>query len=112
MFNMNSSKASDEEVAGQDKQSAAVVKRLRTPKRARRAPGRVGLINDCLVCGAGLLSIGLGRPKEYCEGCLGEVNRLRWAAYYEKNRRALLDKLKAKRRAKKGGDSESGQAAE
>jgi hypothetical protein len=44
-----------------------------------------------------VVSIGRGRPKEYCEGCRAEVYRLRQAAYYQQNRTRLLKVLNEKR---------------
>ena len=95
---MNSSSSdAPQEVAGAVEQTATKVRRKPTPLRAVRLPGLVGLARQCRGCGAEVTSDGVGRPKEYCEGCRVEVYRLRQAAYYAKNRERLLHALNEKR---------------
>ena len=89
MFNMSSN------TAVQHTESKA--KRLRSPLRAVRRPGILGLTAKCRGCEVDVVSIGRGRPKEYCEGCRAEVYRLRQAAYYQQNRTRLLKVLNEKR---------------
>lgn len=113
---MNSStKDTPQEVAGAVEQTEAKAKRVRTPLRAARRPGLLGLARQCRGCGVEVTSDGVGRPKEYCEGCRAEVYRLRQAAYYQQNRTRLLKTLNEKRfaeRMARGETSGTGTAVE
>ena len=86
-----------QETAGAVEHTETKAKRVRSPLRAVRKPGILGLARQCRGCDVEVTSDGVGRPKEYCEGCRAEVYRLRQAAYYQQNRTTLLHKLKQKR---------------
>jgi len=99
---MNSStKDTPQEVAGAVEQTGTKAKRVRSPLRAARRPGLLGLARQCRGCGVEVTSDGVGRPKEYCEGCRAEVYRLRQADYYQQNRARLLRALNEKRYAER-----------
>ena len=85
----------------------------RPAKLARRITA--GLVRECTVCGCSIVSTGRGRPREYCNPCLGLVSEQHRLDYYYKNRTALLQKLKAKRDAERmarGETSGTGTAVE
>ena len=113
---MNSStKDAPQEVAGAVKQSATKAAHPRVPRHARWLRGKAGLARECRGCGVTVVSIGKGRPQEYCKECRAEVYRLRQAAYYQKNRTRLLKTLNEKRYAERmarGETSGTGAAVE
>ena len=78
----------------------------RPAKLARRITA--GLVRECTVCGCSIVSTGRGRPREYCNPCLGLVSEQHRLDYYYKNRTALLAKLKAKREAERMARGETG----
>jgi len=90
-----------QETAGAVEHTETKAKRVRSPLRAVRKPGILGLARQCRGCDVEVTSDGVGRPKEYCEGCRAEVYRLRQAAYYQQNRTRLLKVLNEKRFAER-----------
>ena len=100
---MNSStKDTPQEVAGAVEQTGTKAKRVRSPLRAARRPGLLGLARQCRCgCGVEVTSDGVGRPKEYTDECRREVYRKRQAAYYQQNRTRLLKTLNEKRYAER-----------
>jgi hypothetical protein len=102
MFNMSSNtQHTPQETAGAVEHTETKAKRVRSPMRAVRKPGILGLARQCRGCDVEVTSDGVGRPKEYCDGCRAEVYRLRQAAYYQQNRTRLLKVLNEKRFAER-----------
>lgn len=96
---MNTSSEQQADVAGAVHSATPKAKRRKyVPKHAIRLAGEVGVGRLCRCgCGAVLVSIGRGRPKELCDEGRRALYTSRQRAYYLANRGSLLHKLNEKR---------------
>jgi hypothetical protein len=97
----SNSSSESHEVDGAVVKPATKAARKYVPKHAIRLRGNVGVYRKCRGCGEPLVSIGTGRPQEWC----GECRRLKVAdynsRYYKANRVRLLKELNEKRFAER-----------
>ena len=100
---MNSSSEQQAEVAGAVHSATPKVKRRKyVPKHAVRLTGEVGVGRLCRCgCGAVLISIGRGRPKEWCDTSSKAAAAAWQARYFARHRQRLLERRKELRLEKK-----------